>query len=132
VFILSNKNAKFYFCKHCGNFVEMIHNSGVPMICCGEPMAELTPNSREAAHEKHLPVICISDGMVTVKIGSVPHPMTEEHYIQWIYLETENGIQRKMLEPGDKPETVFAVIDDKVLAAYEFCNIHGLWVTSVE
>lgn len=118
----------FYVCKKCGNLVGMIHASGVPMICCGEEMTALTPNTVDAAQEKHVPVITVSGSTVTVKIGSVDHPMTEEHYIQWIYLETEKGGMRKCLSPGDKPEASFALTaDDKVLSAYEFCNLHGLW-----
>ncbi len=128
---MSNKNAKFYICKHCGNFVGMIFNSGVSMICCGEPMTELIPNTVEAAHEKHLPVISISGNTVTVKVGSVPHPMLEEHYIEWIYLETKNGGQRRILKPGDKPEAVFVLEDDEAVAAYAYCNLHGLWETKV-
>ncbi len=129
---MANKDAKFYVCKHCKNFVGMIYNSGVPMICCGEPMTELVPNTVEAAHEKHLPVISISDGKVTVKVGSVEHPMLEAHYIEWIYLETKNGGQRRALKPGDKPEAVFTLDDDEAVAAYAFCNLHGLWETKVE
>lgn len=129
---MSNKSAKFFVCKHCGNFVEMIFNSGVSMICCGDPMTELVPNTVDAAHEKHVPVISIADGIVTVNIGSVDHPMIPEHYIEWICIETKKGMQRKMLNPGDKPEAVFALHDDEVVAAYAFCNIHGLWETIVE
>lgn len=129
---MSNKNAKFYICKHCGNFVGMIFNSGVSMICCGEPMTELIPNTVEAAHEKHLPVISISGNTVKVNIGSVPHPMVAEHYIEWIYLETKNGGQRRILKPGDKPEAVFVLENDEAVAAYAYCNIHGLWETEVQ
>lgn len=124
---VSNKNARFYLCKHCGNLVGMIHNSGVPMICCGEPMVELVPNTTDAAQEKHVPVVEVSGSTVTVKVGSVPHPMTEEHWIQWIYLETSKGGQRKSLLPGDKPEAVFQLADDEAVAAYAYCNLHGLW-----
>ncbi len=125
------KNTKFYLCRHCGNFVGMIQNSGVPMICCGEPMTELVPNTSDGAVEKHLPVISISGNEVTVKISSVEHPMTEAHYIQWIYLETKNGGQRKTLQPGDKPEATFLLNDDEAVAAYAYCNLHGLWETKI-
>ncbi len=128
---MANKNAKFYLCKHCGNFVGMIQNSGVPMICCGEPMTELVPNTSDGAVEKHLPEISISGNEVTVKISSVEHPMTEAHYIQWIYLETKNGGQRRALQPGDKPEATFLLNDDEAIAAYAYCNLHGLWETAL-
>ena len=128
---MANKNAKFFICKHCGNLVGMIFNSGVSMICCGDPMTELVPNTVEASHEKHLPVISISGNQVNVKIGSVEHPMTSEHYIQWIYLLTKKGGQRKALNPGDKPEVTFVLDNDEVVGAYAYCNIHGLWQTLV-
>ena len=128
---MANKHAKFFMCKHCGNFVGMIVNSGASMTCCGDPMTELVPNTSEAAHEKHLPVISISGDKVTVKIGSVEHPMTNEHYIQWIYLDTKKGGQRKSLNPGDKPEAVFVLDGDEAVGAYAYCNIHGLWETNL-
>ncbi|MEZ4357480.1 MAG: desulfoferrodoxin family protein [Eubacteriales bacterium] len=122
---------KFFRCKHCGNLIGMIFNSGVPIICCGEPMEELIPNTVEASNEKHLPVITISGNEAIVNIGSVDHPMIPEHYIQWIYIETKSGGQRKSLKPGDKPQAVFSLKDDELLAAYAYCNIHGLWKTQV-
>ena len=122
---------KFYICKHCGNLVGMIHNSGVPMICCGEPMTPLTPNTTDAAQEKHLPVIKVDGDLVTVTVSTVGHPMTEEHSIQWIYLETDCGGQRHALKPGDKPEATFALGGAKLVAAYAYCNLHGLWKTEL-
>jgi superoxide reductase len=118
----------FYICKKCGNLINMVHSSGVVPVCCGEAMSLLTPNTVDAAQEKHVPVVTVNGTLVTVKVGSVPHPMTPEHHIAWIFLETEKGIQRKDL-PVDKPaEAVFALTeDDKVIAAYEYCNLHGLW-----
>ncbi len=122
----------FFICKHCGNLVGMVHNSGVPMVCCGENMTALTANTVDAAKEKHVPVISVSGTTVTVKIGAVEHPMTAEHWIQWVYLETAKGGQRKCLNPGEKPEVTFSLTaDDKVIAAYEYCNLHGLWKASV-
>lgn len=118
---------RFYICKHCGNLVGMINNSGVPIICCGEPMTELVPGSVEASTEKHIPVAVVSGGEVKVSIGSVAHPMLPEHYIQWVYLQTEQGGQRKCLKPGVAPEVTFAIGDEKPLAVYAYCNIHGLW-----
>ena len=120
---------KFYICRRCGNLVGMIHDSGVPMMCCGQKTEALEPNTVEASGEKHLPVARVEDGAVNVNIGSVDHPMEKEHYIQWIYLETENGGQRKALKPGDEPNVTFAVENDKPVAVYAYCNIHGLWMT---
>lgn len=119
---------KFFKCNHCGNTVDMIYHSGVTPICCGEPMHQLIPNTVDAAVEKHVPVIEIDGTKVTVSIGSVEHPMISEHYIEWIVLHTQKGIQRKHLSPNDKPEAVFYIgEDDSVIEAYEYCNLHGLW-----
>jgi len=123
---------KFFICKHCGNLVGMIHNAGVPMVCCGENMTALIANTVDAAKEKHVPVITVSGSIATVKIGAIDHPMTAEHWIQWVYLETSKGGQRKCLNPGQKPEVSFSLTtDDTVLAAYEYCNLHGLWKAAV-
>jgi len=123
---------KFYLCTHCGNLVGMIHASGVPIICCGEPMKALVPNTTEAATEKHLPVAKVEGGEVLVNVGSAAHPMTAEHYIQWIYLETSKGGQRHTLAPGDAPATVFALAEDeRPVAVYAYCNLHGLWKTDL-
>lgn len=122
---------KFFICRHCGNLVEAVHNSGVPMICCGEKMQALEPNTVEASGEKHLPVAKYENGVLTVNVGSVDHPMVEEHLIQWIYVETENGGLRKNLKAGDKPAAVFHLGDEKPVAVYAYCNLHGLWMTSL-
>ena len=123
---------KFYICNHCKNIIGKIHDSGVPVVCCGEKMAELVPNTTDAATEKHVPVIKVDGTSVTVTIGSTLHPMTEEHLIQWVYLETEEGGQRKNLKAGDKPELTFAITPgDRVKAAYAYCNLHGLWKSEV-
>ena len=120
---------KFFICKHCGNLVGMIHNSGVPMICCGEKMAQLVPNTVDASTEKHVPVITRDGNKVTVRIGAAPHPMTAEHSIQWIYLHTANGGQRRSLQAGDAPEATFCVREGEPVSAYAYCNLHGLWKT---
>lgn len=123
---------KFFICKHCGNLIGMINNAGVKMMCCGEPMEELTPNTTDASQEKHVPVIEVKGDTVTVKIGSAPHPMLEEHHITWIYLQTEQGGQRKELIVGGDPSATFALTDgDKPVAAFEYCNLHGLWKASI-
>jgi superoxide reductase len=102
------------------------------MICCGEEMTALTANTSDGAKEKHVPVVTVSGSTVTVKIGSVDHPMTAEHYIQWVYLETTKGGMRACLNPGDKPEATFELAKgDKAVAAYEYCNLHGLWKATV-
>lgn len=119
---------KFYRCRICGKIVAMVNETPVPTICCGEAMQLLVPGTTDAAQEKHVPVVTKEGNKVTVKIGSVEHPMTPEHYIQWIALQTKNGNQRKILKPGDKPEAVFALMDDdEIMAVYEYCNLHSLW-----
>lgn len=123
---------KFYVCKHCGNIITFAENKGVPIMCCGQKMTELEPGSVDAATEKHLPVVTVEGNKVTVSVGSVEHPMAEEHSIRWIVLETTQGSQRKELNPGEKPQAVFMLTDcDKAVAAYEYCNLHGLWKTTV-
>lgn len=119
---------KFYICRHCGNIVAKVKDSGVPVVCCGEPMTELIPGASDGAAEKHVPVWKAEGNKVTVTIGSVPHPMTEAHFIEWVAIQTKFGNQRKALRPGDRPEVCFAVCEgDEVEAVYAFCNIHGLW-----
>ncbi len=119
---------KFYICNHCGNIIAKVRDMGVPVVCCGEPMQKMIPGTTDAAVEKHVPEYTVEDGCVRVKVGSVEHPMTEEHYIQWISLQTKQGNQRKELTPQDKPETCFALCEgDEVEAVYEYCNLHGLW-----
>ncbi len=119
---------KFYRCKHCGQIVAIVKATGVPIICCGEPMEEIVAGSVDAAVEKHVPVYEVAGGTVTVTVGSVEHPMTEEHYIEWIALKTASGNQRKALKPSDAPKAVFAISEgDKVEAVYAYCNLHGLW-----
>lgn len=119
---------KFFICKHCGNIVGLIHNGGGQLVCCSDPMTELVANTTDAAQEKHVPVVEQDGNKVTVKVGSVTHPMEEKHFIQWIYIQTEHGGQRRAFKPGDKPEATFLIADgDKFVAAYEYCNLHGLW-----
>ncbi len=124
--------ARFFLCEHCGNLVGMIEASGASIVCCGHDMKELVPNTVEASAEKHLPVAEQDGNIINVKVGSVAHPMLEEHHIAWIYLETVNGGQRKVLKVGSAPEASFALTDDdKAIAVYEYCNIHGLWKTEL-
>lgn len=120
-------DVKFFRCRHCGNLIGMIHASGVPVICCGEPMGELIPGSVDASHEKHVPVIKRDGDKLTVHIGAADHPMIPEHYIEWIYLQTNAGGQRKCLAPGEAPEATFCLGGDTPVSAYAYCNLHGLW-----
>ena len=123
---------KFYICEHCGNIITYAKNTGVPVVCCGQKMKEIIPGSVEASVEKHLPVVKVEGNLVTAVVGSVEHPMVEEHFIQWLALETESGSQLKRLVPGEKPQAVFALAEgEKPLAVYEWCNLHGLWKTEL-
>ena len=119
---------KFLKCAVCGKIVGVIQDSAAPTMCCGQPMEEIIPGSVDAAAEKHVPVIEVDGSKVTVKVGEVAHPMEDDHWITWVYIKTEKGGQRKALKPGDAPEVVFELVDDKLVAAYEYCNKHGLWV----
>ena len=118
---------KFYICERCGNLVDMIHDSGVNPVCCGQKMTELKAGVVEASREKHIPVAELDGDVVKVTVGEVLHPMSEEHSIEWIYLETENGVQRKALKPGDAPTVSFNLGGEKPVAVYAYCNLHGLW-----
>lgn len=123
---------KFYFCEHCKNLVEMIKDSGVAPFCCGQKMTELIPNTTDAANEKHVPVVSIDGTHVTVKVGSVAHPMMEAHFIQWILVETCCGVYRANLTSEDAPEAHFTLREGEVVkAVYEYCNLHGLWKTEL-
>ncbi len=119
---------KFYICNHCGNIVAMIRDAGVPLYCCGEKMHQIQPGVTEGAGEKHIPVYEVDGSTVTVRVGSVEHPMTQEHYIEWICLETKNGVQYRVLTPADKPTACFTLCDgDSPVGVYAFCNQHSLW-----
>lgn len=124
--------AKFYYCRHCKNLVGMVQDSGVNPVCCGEDMKELKAGEVDASQEKHVPVVVsekLEAGLrLMVSVGSVEHPMASEHYIQWIFVETDKGGHRRALNPGDVPKASFIIPDDeKVIAVYEYCNLHGLW-----
>ncbi len=122
---------KFYICRHCGNLIEVVHDAGVPIVCCGQKMEALVPNTTDAAGEKHLPVVTVEEGAVNVNVGSVTHPMLDAHYIEWVYVQTEKGGMRKHLKPGQDPNVTFCLEDDKPVAVYAYCNLHGLWMTKI-
>jgi superoxide reductase len=125
------KNANFYICRTCGNLVNVVNASGVPMMCCGKPMEALEPNTVEASGEKHIPAVTVEEGAVHVMIGSVEHPMVDVHYIEWVYLQTENGGQRINLKPNQEPKVTFLLGNEKPVAVYAYCNLHGLWKTEL-
>ena len=119
---------KFYRCDHCGNIITFVHSAGVPVMCCGQKMTELAPGTTDAALEKHVPVVSVEGNVVKVQVGAVEHPMLEEHYIEFIAIETTAGSQIKYLKPGEKPQASFVLADgEQLVAAYEYCNLHGLW-----
>jgi len=115
-----------YKCEICGNIVEVLHGGKGQLVCCGQPMSRLTENTVDAAKEKHVPVIEKVDGGYKVKVGAVPHPMEDKHYIEWIELIAGGSVYRRYLSPGDQPEAFFAT-DAQDVSAREYCNLHGLW-----
>ena len=118
----------FYVCKHCGNIVTYAFDSGVAVVCCGEEMQEMAAGTVDASREKHVPEIHVEGSKVTVKVGSVAHPMEEKHYITFVALESKLGHQIKHLKAGDEPVATFALVEgDQLVAVYEHCNLHGLW-----
>ncbi|MCR5149057.1 MAG: desulfoferrodoxin FeS4 iron-binding domain-containing protein [Eubacterium sp.] len=119
-------------CMTCGNIVTVLNEGGGTITCCGSAMTELVPNTSDGAGEKHVPVVTVDGAKVSVAVGSVEHPMLDAHYIQWIALETDKGVQFKNLKPGEKPVAEFVLADgEKAVAAYEYCNLHGLWKTDI-
>lgn len=119
---------KFYICETCGNMIAMLKRSGAEVMCCGKKMTELVPGTTDAAVEKHVPVFEVRDNKVFVTVGSVEHPMLDEHFIEWIAVQTDLGNQRKELKPGEKPQACFALCEgEKVEAVYAYCNLHSLW-----
>jgi len=121
----------FYRCSVCGNLVGKIEDGGGEMVCCGQPMTKLVPNTVDASKEKHVPVAEVDGDTVTVKVGSVAHPMLEKHYIQWICVMSGNRVQRVSLSPGQEPMATFNVPESGEIEIYEYCNLHGLWKTTI-
>ena len=122
---------RFFVCKHCANIVGMVDDKGPAISCCGQNMTYLEPNTVEASGEKHTPAVTVSGDKVSVQVGSVIHPMEEAHYIGFVYVETENGGQRKKLKLGGEPKVEFVLTGDKPVAVYAYCNLHGLWKAEV-
>ncbi|MBR5341617.1 MAG: desulfoferrodoxin Dfx [Erysipelotrichaceae bacterium] len=119
---------KFYRCKRCGQMIAIVKKTGVPVICCGEPMEEIVAGTSDGSVEKHVPVYEVKDNKVFVTVGAVEHPMSEEHYIEWVAIQTKFGNQRKSLKPGDAPKTCFSICEgDEVEAVYAYCNLHSLF-----
>lgn len=119
---------KFYYCEDCGNLVIMLNNSGVPIICCGQKMVELKPETAGASLEKHIPIYRVEGNQVVVTVGAAEHPMEQEHFIEWIAVQTRESSQCKALRPGQPPKAVFALCEgDEVEAVYAYCNQHGFW-----
>lgn len=119
---------KFFICAHCGNMITYVKDAGVPVTCCGEPMQEIVPGTVDAAVEKHLPAVTTNGKQVTVSVGSVEHPMTDEHLIEWVALESKEGCQLKHFKAQQKPAVTFCLSDgDSLVATYAYCNLHGLW-----
>ncbi len=119
---------EFYRCQVCGNIVVLIHKGGGTLTCCGKEMTKLTANSVDAAQEKHVPAVTREGGKLKVQVGSVLHPMTAEHYIQWIALVSGGKVEFRFLKPGDEPKAEFDEVKSGEI--YEYCNLHGLWKTA--
>ena len=122
---------KFYVCSHCRNIAEMVYDTDIALYCCGDKMQELVHNTVEASGEKHIPAVKMGDGVVEVNVGSVDHPMEEIHWIEWVQLVTDKGMHRRFLKPGEAPNVSFRLEDEKPLAVYAYCNLHGLWKTEL-
>lgn len=122
------KRSEVYKCDVCGNIVEILHAGAGQLVCCNQPMRNLMANTVDASKEKHVPVVEQTPGGVKVSVGSIPHPMEEKHYIEWISVQANGKVLRQFLKPGEAPVAVFEALKaGGPLAAYEYCNLHGLW-----
>lgn len=124
-------STRFYICNHCGNIIEKINDAGVPVVCCGQKMEELIPNTVEASGEKHMPVVTLEGDELIVNVGSVHHPMEEKHFIEWVHVDLENGSLFKRLVPGSDPRVAFRLDGEKPVSVFAYCNLHGLWKTDL-
>lgn len=120
------KVTQVYKCETCGNMVEILHAGAGRLVCCGKPMEHYEENTKDAAVEKHVPVVTRTDAGIEVTVGSVVHPMVEEHYIEWIELLADGKVYRQNLQPGQEPKAFFPITADEVTVR-EYCNLHGLW-----
>ena len=120
------KRNQVYKCEKCGNLVNVVHDADGSLVCCGEEMKLLLPNTVDAAQEKHIPIVEKNGNIVNISVGSVPHPMEAAHYIETISILTDNRLYRLYLSPGDKPEASFE-IDEDIKSVRAYCNLHGLW-----
>ena len=119
---------RFFKCKKCGKIIALVNEKPCPTMCCGEAMEEMIPGTSDGAVEKHVPAVTVCGNTVTVNVGSVDHPMLDEHFIEWVAIKTAQGAQRKLLKPGDAPNLTFALVEgDSFVEAYAYCNLHGLW-----
>ena len=124
---MATERLQIYKCNVCGMVVEVLDGGAGELVCCGEPMELLTENTTDAAVEKHVPVIEETDTGVKIKVGSVPHPMEDKHYIEWVEVVSGGKAQRQFLDPGDEPEATFEISKADVEMARDYCNLHGLW-----
>ena len=124
-------DVKIYRCKHCGNTVVKIVDGGPTPVCCGEPMEELVANTTDAAVEKHVPTLTVDGGRLVARVGSVEHPMTPEHYIEWLLFADGTKTVIRYLKPGDAPEAHFHLGEGGKATVYAYCNLHGLWKAEV-
>lgn len=118
---------KILQCAHCGNQVFVLHDGGVPMVCCGEEMRELVAGSTDGAQEKHVPAVSVNGTTMQVQVGEVAHPMLAEHFIQWVAVQQGDKVQFAYLHPNQEPKATFTIEAGKPWAVYEYCNLHGLW-----
>ena len=119
---------KFYICETCGKIVAIVKDTRVPLMCCGSKMKELIPGTTDASHEKHVPVWTKEGSIVTVSVGAAEHPMTSDHFIQWVSLQTTQGLQCKTLQPGQPPKVCFALCEgEEVETVFAYCNLHSMW-----
>lgn len=121
------KLRNIYKCNICGNVIEILYEGKPALVCCGEPMVELSPKTEDKGNEKHVPIIEEKGGGVLVKIGAIPHPMEEKHYIQFVEVLTKKKIYRHEFKHGEKPEAEFNVKKSEIVEVREYCNLHGLW-----
>lgn len=125
-YLIGGLSMRIFKCMTCGNVIELMEGSNSNIMCCGEKMVELVPNTKDASVEKHVPYCEINEDIVNVKVGEVTHPMEEEHYIEWIAAEYSDSVVKYYLKPGDEPQGEFDY--EEGMKIYAYCNLHGLWM----